>query len=82
MHTAVETAHSYVPSGPGGNWVDVIALSGAGVALVAGDTPGRAIRAAAAMGELRAAIGALASLDLPPTNCSSACTNSSPARQP
>ncbi|WP_326600953.1 SpoIIE family protein phosphatase [Streptomyces sp. NBC_01800] len=66
VHTAVETAHSYVPSGAGGDWFDVIPLSGARVALVAGDTPGRGIRAAAAMGELRAAIGALASLDLPP----------------
>ncbi|MFG2525864.1 SpoIIE family protein phosphatase [Streptomyces sp. NPDC048527] len=65
-HTAVETAHSYLPSGSGGDWFDVIPLSGARVALIAGDTEGRGLRAAAAMGELRAAIGALADLDVPP----------------
>jgi GAF domain-containing protein/anti-sigma regulatory factor (Ser/Thr protein kinase) len=65
-HTAVETAHSYLPSGPSGDWFDVIPLSGARIALTAGDTPGRGIRAAAAMGEIRAAIGALAALDLEP----------------
>ena len=65
-HAAVETAHSYLPSGPGGDWFDVIQLSGARVALVVGATSGRSIRAAAAMGELRAAVRALSGLDLPP----------------
>ncbi|WP_432753965.1 SpoIIE family protein phosphatase [Streptomyces sp. JL2001] len=65
-HTAVETAHRYRPSGPSGDWFDVIPLSGARIALAAGDIPGRGIRAAAAMGEIRAAIGALAALDLQP----------------
>ncbi|MEU8352882.1 SpoIIE family protein phosphatase [Streptomyces sp. NPDC048845] len=65
-HAAVETAYSYLPVGSGGDWFDVIPLSGARVALVAGDTPGRGLPAAAAMGELRAAIGALAVLDFPP----------------
>ncbi|PIB03279.1 MULTISPECIES: SpoIIE family protein phosphatase [Streptomyces] len=64
--TAVKTAHGYLPSGAGGDWFDVIPLSGARVALVVGSPPGRGIRAAVAMGGLRAAIGALASLDLPP----------------
>ncbi|MFF3611599.1 SpoIIE family protein phosphatase [Streptomyces sp. NPDC002580] len=65
-HLAVETAHSYCPLGAGGDWFDVIPLSGARVALVTGDTAGRGLRAAATMGEVRAAISALAVLDLAP----------------
>ncbi|MFD6296585.1 SpoIIE family protein phosphatase [Streptomyces sp. NPDC060235] len=65
-HAAVETASSYFPLGAGGDWFDVIPLSGARVALVTGDTAGRGLQAAATMGEVRAAIGALAVLDLPP----------------
>jgi PAS domain S-box-containing protein len=65
-HTAVETAYSYCPLGAGGDWFDVIPLSGARVALVTGDTEGRGLRAAATMGEVRAAISALAVLDLAP----------------
>ncbi|MFE4696720.1 SpoIIE family protein phosphatase [Streptomyces sp. NPDC056738] len=65
-HTAVETAYSYHPLGAGGDWFDVIPLSGARVALVTGDTAGRGLRAAATMGEVRAAISALADLDLTP----------------
>lgn len=66
VQAAVETAHSYLPSGSAGDWFDVIPLSGARVALVAGDTAGRSTHAAAVMGELRAAISALADLDLAP----------------
>ncbi|WP_051900116.1 SpoIIE family protein phosphatase [Streptomyces aureus] len=65
-HGAVETAYSYCPLGAGGDWFDVIPLSGARVALVAGDTAGRGLEAAATMGEVRAAISALAVLDLSP----------------
>ncbi|MER5472033.1 SpoIIE family protein phosphatase [Streptomyces sp. NPDC002935] len=65
-HTAVETAYSYCPLGAGGDWFDVIPLSGARVALVTGDTAGRGLRAAATMGEVRAAISALAVLDMAP----------------
>ncbi|MEV6015717.1 SpoIIE family protein phosphatase [Streptomyces sp. NPDC051997] len=65
-HGAVETAYSYCPLGAGGDWFDVIPLSGARVALVAGDTAGRGLEAAATMGEVRAAISALAVLDLAP----------------
>ncbi|WP_328540527.1 SpoIIE family protein phosphatase [Streptomyces sp. NBC_00344] len=65
-HTAVETAFSYRPFGAGGDWFDVIPLSGARVALAAGDTAGRGMQAAATMGEVRAAVGVLAVLDLPP----------------
>ncbi|MFK4107288.1 SpoIIE family protein phosphatase [Streptomyces sp. NPDC002176] len=65
-HSAVATAHSYLPSSTSGDWFDIIPLSGARVALVVGEPPTRGIRAAVTMGGLRAAIGALASLDLPP----------------
>jgi len=66
VRAAVETAHAYLPAWAGGSWFDVIPLSGAGVALVVGDTTGRPINAAAAMGQMRAAIAALSDLDLPP----------------
>ncbi|MCQ4084111.1 SpoIIE family protein phosphatase [Streptomyces sp. RB6PN25] len=71
-HPAVEAAHCYLPgavngvSGAGGDWFDVIPLSGARVALVVGDVVGRGLYAAASMGRLRAAIRAMAALDLPP----------------
>ncbi|MER6922885.1 PP2C family protein-serine/threonine phosphatase, partial [Streptomyces spiralis] len=41
-------------------------MVGPRVALAAGDTTGRLVDAAAAMGELRAAVSALSELDLPP----------------
>ncbi|MCZ0985967.1 SpoIIE family protein phosphatase [Streptomyces diastatochromogenes] len=68
--SAVETASRYLPSGSragvGGDWFDVIPLSGARVALVVGDVIGRGIHAAATMGRLRTAVRTLADLDLPP----------------
>jgi serine phosphatase RsbU (regulator of sigma subunit)/anti-sigma regulatory factor (Ser/Thr protein kinase) len=68
--TAVEAAARYRPagarSGVGGDWYDVIPLSGARVALVVGDVVGHGVRAAAAMGRLRAAVRTLADIDLPP----------------
>ncbi|MFH8387544.1 SpoIIE family protein phosphatase [Kitasatospora sp. NPDC018058] len=67
---AVDVAHRYLPassaSGVGGDWFDVIPLSGARVALVVGDVVGHGIHAAATMGRLRAAVQALANLDLEP----------------
>ncbi|MEU5220950.1 SpoIIE family protein phosphatase [Streptomyces sp. NPDC020807] len=63
---AVETAHSYLPVAAGGTWYDVIPLSGARVALVAGDVRGRGLRAATAMGQLRTAVHAFAAMDLEP----------------
>lgn len=64
---AVDVAHTYLPAGTGGAWFDVIPLSGARIALVAGDTTPEADAAdPTAMGELRAAIEALSDLDLPP----------------
>ncbi|MEW2294194.1 SpoIIE family protein phosphatase [Streptomyces sp. NPDC006743] len=69
-HSAVEVAHRYLPadaeSGVGGDWYDVIPLSGARVALVVGDVVGHGLHAAASMGRLRAAVQTLADLDLAP----------------
>ncbi|MFF3486653.1 SpoIIE family protein phosphatase [Streptomyces sp. NPDC002701] len=67
---AMEVAACYRPAdeltGLGGDWFDVIPLSGARVALVVGDVVGHGIEAAASMGRLRAAVQTLADLDLPP----------------
>ncbi|MFE9773712.1 sodium/proline symporter PutP [Streptomyces sp. NPDC005931] len=54
------------PNGVGGDWFDVIPLSGARVALVVGDVVGHGMNAAATMGRLRTAVRTLANLDLPP----------------
>ncbi|GAA3830061.1 SpoIIE family protein phosphatase [Streptomyces chiangmaiensis] len=68
--TAVEAASRYLPadidSGVGGDWFDVIPLSGARVALVVGDVVGHGINAAATMGRLRTAVQTLADMELPP----------------
>ncbi|MER5820892.1 SpoIIE family protein phosphatase [Streptomyces mirabilis] len=67
---AVETASRYLPAdidhGVGGDWFDVIPLSGARVALVVGDVVGHGINAAATMGRLRTAVRTLAGMELPP----------------
>ncbi|WP_405729034.1 SpoIIE family protein phosphatase [Streptomyces sp. NBC_00028] len=65
---AVETASRYLPAGAGvgGDWYDVIPLSGARVALVVGDVVGRGLHAAATMGRLRTAVRTLADFDLTP----------------
>ncbi|MFI9757012.1 SpoIIE family protein phosphatase [Streptomyces sp. NPDC051963] len=69
-HPAVETAHRYLPAhisaGVGGDWFDVIPLSGVRVALVVGDVVGHGMHASATMGRLRAAVRTLAFLDLAP----------------
>ncbi|WP_406864364.1 SpoIIE family protein phosphatase [Streptomyces sp. HUAS MG47] len=69
-HTAVESAHRYVPgagpTGVGGDWYDVIPLSGARVGLVVGDVVGHGLHAAVTMGRLRTTVRALAALDLAP----------------
>ncbi|MEG3627635.1 SpoIIE family protein phosphatase [Streptomyces poriticola] len=62
--TAVETAHVYLPESAGGDWFDVVPLSGARVALVVGAVEGHGIDAAATMGQLRVALRALAMQDL------------------
>ncbi|MFE7278063.1 SpoIIE family protein phosphatase [Streptomyces sp. NPDC057623] len=67
---AVEVASRYLPAGAhagvGGDWFDVIPLSGARVALVVGDIVGHGIHASATMGRLRTAVRTLADIDLPP----------------
>ncbi|MGW2765336.1 SpoIIE family protein phosphatase [Streptomyces sp. NPDC001275] len=67
---AVEVASRYVPAnhgaGVGGDWFDVIPLSGARVALVVGDVVGHGLHASATMTRLRAAVRTLADIDLQP----------------
>ncbi|WP_217576716.1 SpoIIE family protein phosphatase [Streptomyces sp. GbtcB7] len=67
---AVDVASRYLPTGSqagvGGDWFDVIPLSGARVALVVGDVVGHGIHASATMGRLRTAVRTLADVDLPP----------------
>ncbi|MGW0913698.1 SpoIIE family protein phosphatase [Streptomyces sp. NPDC002784] len=66
--SAVEVAYRYLPAQAdvGGDWFDVIPLSGARVALVVGDVVGHGLHAAATMGRLRTAVHNFCSLDLPP----------------
>jgi PAS domain S-box-containing protein len=67
---ALDVASRYLPAsaraGVGGDWFDVIPLSGARVALVVGDVVGHGIQASATMGRLRTAVRTLADVDLPP----------------
>ncbi|GCB43405.1 SpoIIE family protein phosphatase/ATP-binding protein [Kutzneria buriramensis] len=65
---ALEIAYRYLPAqaGVGGDWFDVLPLSGARVALVLGDVVGHGLHAAATMGRLRTAVHNFSSLDLPP----------------
>jgi PAS domain S-box-containing protein len=52
----------------GGDWYDVIPLSAGRVGIVIGDVEGRGARAAAVMGQLRAALRAFAQDDKPPAD--------------
>ncbi|WP_432155245.1 MULTISPECIES: SpoIIE family protein phosphatase [unclassified Streptomyces] len=66
---AVDAAFRYLPAaraGVGGDWFDVIPLSGMRVALVVGDVVGHGIQASATMGRLRTAVRTLADIDLAP----------------
>jgi PAS domain S-box-containing protein len=67
---AMDIAYRYLPTGAGadigGDWFDVIPLSGARVALVVGDVVGHGIQASATMGRLRTAVRTLADVDLAP----------------
>ncbi|MFJ4541965.1 SpoIIE family protein phosphatase [Streptomyces tibetensis] len=67
---ALDLAHRYFPAGSGdeigGDWFDVIALSGGRVALVVGDVVGQGVHASAAMGRLRTAVRTLADADFAP----------------
>jgi PAS domain S-box-containing protein len=66
----MEIAHRYLPSSRvsevGGDWFDVVPLSGGRVALLVGDVMGHGIRAAATMGQLRTVARTLATLDMEP----------------
>jgi PAS domain S-box-containing protein len=74
----IEVAWRYVPAKPleihgqgiqtqvGGDWYDIIPLSAGRVGIVIGDVEGRGARAAAVMGQLRAALRAFAQDDKPP----------------
>ncbi len=68
--SAVEVASRYLPAssqvGVGGDWYDVIPMSGTRVALVVGDVVGHGVHAAATMGRLRTAVRTLADIDLEP----------------
>ncbi|MEU6742670.1 ATP-binding SpoIIE family protein phosphatase [Streptosporangium sandarakinum] len=74
----LEIAVRYYPAAPlashgqgiqtqvGGDWYDVIPLSAGRVGIVIGDVEGRGAKAAAVMGQLRAALRAFAQDDKPP----------------
>ncbi|MFD7612758.1 SpoIIE family protein phosphatase [Streptomyces sp. NPDC059828] len=68
--TGLEVASRYQPAGAagevGGDWYDILPLSGDRTALVVGDVMGSGINAATAMGQLRTATRTLAALDLDP----------------
>ncbi|MFE1176358.1 SpoIIE family protein phosphatase [Streptomyces sp. NPDC058773] len=68
--STLDVAWRYLPAhasdGAGGDWCDVISLSGARVAMVVGDVVGHGIDAAATMGRLRTTVRTLADMDLPP----------------
>ncbi|HEX6027037.1 MAG TPA: SpoIIE family protein phosphatase [Solirubrobacter sp.] len=52
----------------GGDWYDVVDVGAGRTALVLGDVVGRGVRAAAVMGQLRAAVRAYAQLELAPAD--------------
>jgi PAS domain S-box-containing protein len=74
----LEVAYKYIPAKPlethgqgiqtqvGGDWYDIIPLSAGRVGIVIGDVEGRGARAAAVMGQLRAALRAFAQDDKSP----------------
>ncbi|MFJ4920922.1 SpoIIE family protein phosphatase [Streptomyces sp. NPDC088725] len=69
LHT-VTAAARYLPASEGievgGDWYDVISLSGSRVALVIGDVMGHGLSEAATMGRLRTAVHTLADLEFSP----------------
>ncbi|WP_328302085.1 SpoIIE family protein phosphatase [Streptomyces sp. NBC_00435] len=66
----ITVSHRYLPASDvnevGGDWYDVLPLSGGRAALLIGDVMGHGIGAAAVMGRLSASVRALTRLDLPP----------------
>jgi anti-sigma regulatory factor (Ser/Thr protein kinase) len=68
----------------GGDWLDVIELSGGRTAFVIGDVMGRGLPAASTMGQIRTAVRAYAQLDLQPAEVlrhASALAAEMPGRQ-
>ncbi|MDX3533028.1 SpoIIE family protein phosphatase [Streptomyces sp. MB09-01] len=67
----IEIAHRYLAASDvnevGGDWYDVLPLTGGRAALLIGDVMGHGIAAAAVMGRLSATVRALARLDMSPT---------------
>ncbi len=66
---SLEVAHRYLAVGAsviGGDWHDIVPLSGGRAALIVGDAMGHGPEAAAVMVQLRTAAHTLADLDLPP----------------
>ncbi|MFE7124872.1 SpoIIE family protein phosphatase [Streptomyces sp. NPDC057617] len=67
---AVTAAARYLPAGQGmdvgGDWYDVIPVSGCRVVLVIGDVMGHGLSEAVTMGRLRTAVRTLTDLELPP----------------
>lgn len=65
---AVDVAHRYLPaeSDVGGDWYDVIPLSGTRVGLLVGDVVGHGLLSAATMGRLRTAARSFTELDFSP----------------
>ncbi|MEU5540469.1 PAS domain-containing protein, partial [Streptomyces sp. NPDC020362] len=66
---ALDASSRYLPAaraGVGGDWFDVIPLSGMRVAMVVGDVVGHGVQASATMGRLRTAVRTLADIDLAP----------------
>ncbi|MGW4566141.1 SpoIIE family protein phosphatase [Streptomyces sp. NPDC004561] len=66
---ALQASSRYLPAaraGVGGDWFDVIPLSGLRVAMVVGDVVGHGVQASATMGRLRTAVRTLADIDLAP----------------
>ncbi len=66
----LDVAARYLPGSTevevGGDWYDVINLPAGRTAVVIGDVMGRGVRAAAVMGQLRAAVRAYSQMDLSP----------------
>jgi GAF domain-containing protein len=65
----LEVAHRYLPVGAsvvGGDWHDIVPLTGGRAALIVGDAMGHGPEAAAVMVQLRTAAHTLADLELPP----------------
>ncbi|MFE2305472.1 PP2C family protein-serine/threonine phosphatase [Streptomyces sp. NPDC059431] len=68
--SGIAVSHRYLPASDvneiGGDWYDVLPVSGGKAALLIGDVMGHGIAAAAVMGRLSASVRALARLDLSP----------------